>query len=487
MYGTSSEKSKKSDKQEEGAEATDNSRVFNEQADSKEDNKDLVSDEELSIEEPGAETLKSESEKISKPHKKRVGRKPFPEDMRRVEEKYELAESELKCECGGDMCHISDEVREVLAINLREANYIRKILRAKYACKSCSSTVKRADSPAMPIKKSMIDASMLTNILINKYEYHLPLHRQAMMFEKNDIDISKTNLVNWTRQAGSDLLLGRLYKLMHKEIISSDYVCSDETTTQVLDNDKSKNYIWCHITGNVKNRIILYDYQEDRKGERATNFLNGFAGAHQSDGYSGYNNLHNRDDVVGAGCMAHARRKFQEILQISKSATSDLVLLTIGELYKIERAIKEKTFAKKYKVRQEKSKPIMNKLKVILQECQSQSPPKSALGSAANYALNQWDKLSAYLDNGQIHIDNNDTERAIRSFVIGRKNWMFHQNNDGADTSCIIYSVIESCKANKINARRYLNYILNKLPVINCDEELTELLPHKINKKLFFK
>jgi transposase len=285
---------------------------------------------------------------------------------------------------------------------------------------------------------------------------------------------------NWVL-AGAELIKP-LVTLLEQDINKASYACSDETTLNVLDDDKSKNYMWLHMSGQRKNRAIVYEYNPSRSGESASKFLKDFQGYHQCDGYSGYNELHAKDNVTGVGCMAHARRKFMDIVKVTKNKgiASDVVDV-IGKLYDIEKKIIDLTDEEIYQIRQNKSKPIIEELKEKLLHYKDQAPPASILGKAINYPLNQWPKLIAFLEDGRIRIDNNDCERAIKPFVIGRKNWLFSKSHKGAEASSIIFSIIETCKANNVNTYNYLRYLFENIHKAKSEKELRAILPYNLN------
>jgi hypothetical protein len=223
------------------------------------------------------------------------------------------------------------------------------------------------------------------------------------------------------------------------------------------------------MSGNREQRAVVYEYQESRSGSSASDFLKNFKGYHQSDGYAGYNELHNRNDITGVGCMAHVRRKFTDILKITKKpGIASKIIDIIGKLYDIERRVKELPYEQIYQIRQEHSGPIMEQLHQTLLHYQDQAPPTSILGRAINYPINQWPKLVAYLENGQIRIDNNDCERAIK----------------GAQASSIIFSIIETCKANEINSYDYLRYLFANIHKAQTNQDLRSILPYNINPAL---
>jgi len=263
---------------------------------------------------------------------------------------------------------------------------------------------------------------------------------------------------------------------LHHYLLEQPVIQADETTLNVLSEYKAKCYMWVYCTGSdspnsngIKN-IVLYDYQNNRSGRCAVDYLADFQGTLQADGYSGYEQV----NVELAGCMAHARRKFMDAKKAqpkNKSGRADWAISHIKKLYRIEKEIKPLTVDEKEVVREEKSKPLLEKLKQWLDKSAQQVLPKSAIGAAVNYARNQWSKLVRYADNGNIDIDNNRAERAIKPFVIGRKNWMFSSTSNGANASADLYSIIETAKANGLNPFNYVNYLLEELPKNPDDAE----------------
>jgi len=459
IYGKRSEKSKDSH-------AEQMSLLFNEAETYAKDEEDKV--------EPEAEQ-KSPKHAI----RKKGGRKKLPADLPRVKITHELKKEELQCKCGSELTHIGSKISEQLDI-IPAKVIVKEHLRYKYACKSCEEVVKRAPPAFTPLNKSIATSNLLAHIYTQKFDDHSPLYRQERIWKRLGVSLSRATMSNWV--LGGAKLLKPIVDLLKQDINKAEYVCSDETTINVLDDDKSKNYMWLHISGQRKNRAIVYEYNLSRSGKVASNFLKDFQGYHQCDGYSGYNELHAKDSVTGVGCMAHARRKFMDIIKITKTKgiASDVVDV-IGKLYEIEKKITDLTFDEIYQIRQEKSKPLLEELKIKLLHYKDQAPPTSILGKAINYPLNQWPKLIAYLENGQIRIDNNDCERAIKPFVIGRKNWLFSKSQKGAESSSIIFSIIETCKANNINTYNYLRYLFENIHKAKNEKELRAILPYNID------
>jgi transposase len=423
---------------------------------------------------------KVDSESGSKPKTHRKGgRKGLPKDLPREQIIHELKKEELQCKCGSELIHIGSDISEQLDI-IPAKVIVKEHVRYKYACKSCEEVVKRAPPAFTPLNKSIATSNLLAHIYTQKFDDHSPLYRQERIWKRLGVSLSRATMSNWVL-AGAELIKP-LITLLQQDINKASYACSDETTINVLNDDKSKNYMWLHMSGQRKNRAIIYEYNSSRSGESASKFLKDFQGYHQCDGYSGYNELHAKDKVTGVGCMAHARRKFMDIVKVTKNKgiASDIVDM-IGKLYDIEKKLTDLSYNEIYQVRQNKSKPIIEELKEKLLRYKDQAPPTSILGKAINYPLNQWPKLIAFLEDGRIRIDNNDCERAIKPFVIGRKNWLFSKSQKGAEASSIIFSIIETCKANNVNTYNYLRYLFENIHKAKSEKELRAILPYNLD------
>jgi hypothetical protein len=236
------------------------------------------------------------------------------------------------------------------------------------------------------------------------------------------------------------------------------------------------------MTGKAMHPAIVYDYKPSRHGEHANTFLGTFKGILQTDGYSGYHRVTKTQDVISVGCWAHARRKFYDVWSVlKKEGVSSKALDIISKLYDMERVLRgENSTADQIKAyRQEHAKPLLEAFKIWLTEIKPKVPPKSSLAKAMYYTLNQWEPLTQYLENGDISIDNNIAERQIRPFTIGRKNWLFMGSVAGAKAASVIYSLIETAKANGLNPESYLRYVLERIPSMNV-EDYHQLLPWNV-------
>lgn len=416
--------------------------------------------------------------------KNKPGRRPLPANLPRKKIIHDLPEDQKLCPCGCALTLIGEDKSEQLDFIPATLQVIETI-RLKYACKVCEDTVLRAPVPLTALPRSNATAGLLAHVIVSKFEDHLPLNRQSMMLDRLGIEIGRSTLCNWMISCGN--LLQPLVGLLQKDIIAAKYACSDETTVNVLDNAAIKSYMWVHMSGDRKNRAIVFDYQPSRASKCATTFLDGFEGAHQCDAYSGYNELHNKTGVFCVACWAHARRKFFDITKIVKTpGLAHQMVSLIKKLYKVEREALDKLFEPEaIKIlRIEKSLPILAEIKKLLDGYKDKVPPKSPLGKAITYSLNNWTDLNVYVTDGFLRIDNNDCERAIRPFAIGRKNWMFSASTRGANASATLYSIIATCKANKINPYNYLRYVLTAIKSATTEAELAALLPYNIDKSL---
>jgi len=293
----------------------------------------------------------------------------------------------------------------------------------------------------------------------------------------------------WMLKVGAAIV--PLCNLLQEKIIEYDVAWSDETTVQVLREPgkraQSKSYMWCFMGGPPQERIVIYQYHASRSGRIAREFFEGYKGGLHCDGYSGYTALISSKDIVGLNCMAHVRRKFIEALPNGKmKGISGTVVRMLQKIYRIEAVLKEQnaTADTIKHTRQEKSQPLLDALKIILDEKVSTVPPKSKLGEAIRYTLNRWPYLLTYLLDGRYEIDNNRCERSIKPFVMGRKAWLFSTSVAGAHASSRLFSLVETAKANALCPDAYLNYIFKMLPYCNRVEDYEALLPWNVKAAL---
>lgn len=419
-------------------------------------------------------------------------RKPFPNDLPREEVIIDLLESEKVCEKDGTLLkEIGSEVSEQLDVIPAQIKVIRTI-RKKYVCPCCEETIKTAALPEKILPKSNATPGLLAHIAVSKYVDALPLYRLEQIFKRADIDIPRNTMSGWMIALSEKLQ--PIYNLMEEDLLSSDYVCCDETVVQVLKEPgksaQSKSYMWVrsrHGPPEAKiSPIVLFDYDSTRAGAVPDKLLEGFKGYLQVDGYAGYDKVCNRADITRVGCMAHVRRKFYDVRKASPkqgSAAND-VLVLIQKLYKIEEIINEETIEHRFKTRQAQSEPILKEIKTWIDENENKYPPQGLMGKAISYAQNQWPYVMNYLKYGKLAIDNNFTENRIRPFAIGRKNWLFSDSVAGAQASGMLYSILQTARGNGLDPYAYMRHLLTELPHCRTTDQIEKLLPHKIDFKV---
>jgi len=403
---------------------------------------------------------------------------------------YRLAEDELFClRCDHELHEMSTEIRRELKIIPAQAKVVEKV-RYVYACRRCeqeevSTPVITAPMPKPPIPGSLASPSAIAHIMTAKYVDGLPLYRQEKSLSRLGIELSRQTMANWMIKS-AQCWLEPLYDRMHELLLKRNILHSDESSLQVLREDgreaKQKSYMWLYRTGREKPAIVLYDYRTTRASKHPAHFLKGFRGYLHVDGYPGYNGLEN---VTLVGCLAHARRQFDEALKaLPKEKQNADVAARHGinfcnRLFALERELKNVSAEDRYRERLKRGQPIIDEFKAWLDYQRPRVLPKSAFGQAVGYCLNQWDKLLAYLQDGRLELDNNRAERSIKPFVIGRKGWLFSNTPAGAKASATIYSIVESAKENGLNPFTYLVYLLEQMPNFDLGDRdaLDGLLP----------
>lgn len=424
---------------------------------------------------------------------KKKGRRKLPENLPRIDRVHDIPDEDKICACGCELDNIGEDVSEKLDIEPAKVRVIRHI-RLKYACKNCEGLeddkpVKIAPVPPQIIPKGLPTAGLLTTILIAKFCDALPFYRQENQFIRLGIDIPRQSMCNWAMKAATSCQA--VLDLLKKEIRGGPLLNIDETTVQVLKepgrSPTTKSYMWVFRGGKPDNPVVLYQYHPTRSGDVAKLFVDDYQGVVQTDGFKGYDFLDGRHGILHVGCWAHARRKFMDARKGSKnkkSHSTDNALSMICNLYALEKIARNDGHTPKelYDMRQKQAKPILKKFKSWLDKRKDSVPPKTLLGKAINYCLNQWSRLENYINDGHAGIDNNVAENAIRPFVIGRKNWLFSGTPDGAEASALLFSLIETAKANSLEPYAYLRYLFEKLPTTEL-ANMEQLLPTRLSPK----
>jgi transposase len=408
-----------------------------------------------------------------------------------VEEiRYELSDDEKACpRCSTEMHRIGEEVTSKLKFvpgHFVHEKHIREVL----GCRPCdrneiSTPIITARMPKQAFPKSLASASLVAYIMMRKYVEGLPLYRQEQQFRRTGIALSRQNLANWVI-AGA-VWLEHIYKAMHAILRKQDIAHSDETELQVLREAgkaaQAKSYMWLYASGRYFHPIRLYDYRRTHAAHNPLEFLAGFAGYLHVDGNTIYKKL---PGIVPAGCWAHARRKYTDIIktlppeaQKRCSTPAHIGRKYCNDLFDIERDLKDATPEERHAARQVRSRAVLDAYREWLDKMVIETTSQNKLGEAIRYSINQWEDLIRFLEDGRLEIDNNRAERAIKPFVMGRKAWMFANTPGGARASAITYSIAETAKENGLDPLVYLVYLFEQLPNIDIEDELAiaELLP----------
>ena len=332
-----------------------------------------------------------------------------------------------------------------------------------------------AQLPARPIDKGIAEPGLLASVVVEKYMDHLPIYRQVQRYKREGIQLARSTLEGWVAQTAR--LLEPLHERLGELVLKSGYVQADETPIPVQDpaakkGKTHKGYYWVyHAPGNG---LIHIDYQRGRGHDSPHEYLHGYQGALQSDGYKAYDHYEGVEGVLCYNCWAHARRYFFEAKD-NESKKAEEALYQIKQLYTIERQIRGRPPDERAEVRRKEASPVLEAFKTWLLD--NEGLPKSPWGKAVNYTLTRWDKLTRYVEDGRIEIDNNLIENAIRPIALGRKNYLFAGSHDAAQRAAIIYSLLGTCKKHDMNPYEWLRDVLTRIPT-HPHKRLDELLPH---------
>jgi len=451
------------------------------------DGLDVLPQEKDVIESAEKEIITYERKKPEKPKKQPV-RLPLPDYLRREEE---VIEPEGIDE---NWVRIGEEITEKLEYKPGEL-YVHKIIRPIYVLKKelqqqreeagsveQEKNVKIAALPLLPLPRSNAGASLLAELILSKYLYHIPFHRQIAMLRQPDFSLPASTINGWF-QGGSDLLRA-LYFRLRELVLASDYIQVDESTVPVVNSEKKravKAYLW--VVRSVMENLVFFHYDKGSRAQKVViELLHNYKGAVQTDGYEAYSIYENKKGVLLLGCWAHSRRKFTEALKEDKSG-AEYALNQIGMLYSVETMATDQDmdYDQRAALRGRLAYPILCAFEKWIVSYYPKTLPKGRMNKALSYTYSLFHRLSRYHLDGRYQIDNNGIENAIRPLAIGRRNYMFCGNHDAAENAAIMYSLIGSCKASEVDPREWMTDILTRIPEYNEDysKDLADLLPHK--------
>lgn len=435
----------------------------------------------------------SETVTVEAHQRKKRGRKPIDQSVPRVDILHDIDESQKRCACGHTMVRIGEEISERMQV-IPAQMYAERHIRPKYACRHCEGSgdeekpaVRLAPAPPSILPGSIVTPGLLAFILVNKFVDHLPFYRQEARFERLGIHISRQDMSNWAIGVARKLV--PLIELFEDRIRGGPFIQMDETPVQVLREPEraatTKSYMWLACGGPAGAPVCLYHYAETRGPQYAQSLLEDYSGFVQADAYGVYARIAEaQPGITLVGCWAHARRKFHEAARASKKAgAAQEAISRIKKLYQVEKELRAKDLspAAFLAARKKQVNPVLESFKQWLARKSETVVPSTLLGKAVGYTLKEWDRLVGYLGAPDLTPDNNAAERAIRPFVLGRKNWLFSGSPRGATSSCAIYSIIETGKQNGLDPYAYLHHIFTTVPLITDEAEWENLLPESLD------
>jgi len=457
------------------------------------DGLDVLPQEKEVMEEAEKEIISYERKKPEK--KNKPVRLPLPDHLRRETEVIEPEGIDQ------NWVRIGQEVTEILEHKPGEL-FVRQIIRPKYALKQQlqkeqeqaegeeqQENIKIASLPLLPLPRSNAGASLLADILLSKYMYHIPFHRKIAMYKQAGVTLPASTVNGWF--IGSSDLLRALYFRLREIVLSTDYIQVDESTVPVVNSEKHrtvKAYLW--VVRSVMENLVFFHYDKGSRAQKVViELLHNYKGAVQTDGYEAYTIYEQKKGVLLLGCWAHARRKFTEALKEDKTG-AEYALKQIGLLYGVETMATDQEMDAQQiaELRQRLAYPILCAFEKWIVNYYPKTLPKGRMNKALSYTYSLYHRLSRYHLDGRYKIDNNLVENAIRPLALGRKNYLFCGNHDAAENAAIMYSLLGCCKASDVNPQEWLTDVLTRIPEYNNDysRDLADLLPHnwKVSKNV---
>jgi transposase len=420
-----------------------------------------------------------DAKKSGAPKARNANRGRLPGHLERIEQIVDIDSKACTC-CGGALHVIGEDVAERLDV-VPTTFRVLVTRRPRYGCRACEASPVQAPAPPRIVEGGLPTEALIAHVLVSKYADHLPLYRQAQIYARQGITLDRSTLADWVGRAAWWLTPLRDHLLA--DLKRSPKLFADETTAPVLDPGRGRTktgQLWAYARddrpwGGADPPAVAYVYAPDRKGERPSEHLAGFAGVLQVDGYAGYNALSRSNRVQLAYCWSHVRRGFYELAASRPVAAEALV--RIAQLYAVEKEIRGRSPDDRRVARQEASVPVVADLRRFLEASLARTSKKSKLADAIRYALTRWTGLSRFLDDGRIEIDSNTVERSIRPLALNRKNALFAGSDDGGDHWAVIATLIETAKLNGINPHTWLTDTLQRLAAGHSSAALGQLMP----------
>lgn len=432
--------------------------------------------EELQTDE--GQSLPTDTAQVPNKRATRPKRLPLPDHLPRDVQEHLPAEDACPA-CGNSMTKLGEDVSEMLEYVPASFRVIRHV-RPKLGCTCCDCIV-QAPAASRPIARGIAGPGLLAHVLVAKFCDHLPLYRQSQIYARQGVELERSTLADWV--GGASCLLRPLIDALQRHVMAATKLHADDTPIPVLAPGRGKSAtarLWVYVRDDRPAAqevppAVWFAYSPNRKGMYPQSHLASFVGTLQADGYAGHDQLYLSKPIRQAACWAHVRRKFYDLEQAKASPVATEALRRIAQLYAIESAIRGKPPDIRRAVRQSEALPLLDGFHAWLTASLATLSSKSVTAGAIQYALNRWQALLSYVDDGMVEIDNNAAERALRAVALGRKNYLFAGSDSGGERAAAIYSLTESAKLNGLDPEAYLRHVLTHIadhPVNRVDDFL---------------
>jgi transposase len=408
--------------------------------------------------------------------KRRPRRQALPEHLRRVEHLHEPEDT--NCACGKPMVRIGEDVSERLDVVPAEF-FVHRHIRGKWACKCCQTLVQKPVQPQV-IDKGLPTAGLVAHTLVGHFVDHLPYYRLEQINARSGVHTPRSTLAAWSGAGGASLM--PLYEVHLEFVLSAPVLHADETPVRMLDpgaGKTAKAYVWAYARGEFDETPgVIYDFCTGRGSKYPARFLAEWSGTLTCDDYGGYDALLKQPGRIEAGCLAHARRKFDELARANASTVAQQAIQRIARLYRVESEAREMASEDRLAHRHRHAGPLWQELHVWMQLERGRVPDGGGIAAALDYSLKRWQALGRFLQDGAVSIDNNHIENLIRPWAMGRKAWLFAGSELAGQRAAMVMSLVQSAKLNGHDPGAYLKDVLERLPS-HPNRRINELLPHR--------
>ena len=410
--------------------------------------------------------------------KRQPKRQALPEHLVRVEHHHEPESTVCPtADCASQMVRVGEDISERLDI-IPAQFFVRRHIRGKWACKCCQILVQEPVEPQI-IDSGIPTSGLVAHTLVSRFVDHLPYYRQEAINARSGVHTPRSTLAAWSGRGGA--ALQPLFDVHREFVLGSQVLHADETPVEMLDPGAGKTkkaYVWAYARGGFDaSPGVAYDFCVGRGAKYPTAFLQGWTGTLVRDEFSGYAAVLKLEGRKAAGCLAHARRKFDELIKVNQSPVALQAVQRIASIYRVEREAKELTSDERHAVRQLRSKPLWEELHVWLRLERARVPEGSAVARAIDYSLNAWEALTAHLQDGAVPVDNNHIENLMRPWAMGRRAWLFAGSELAGQRAAVVMSLVQSAKLNGHDPWAYLKDVLERLPT-HLNSRIEEMLPH---------